>query len=141
MEMRDFDDDKAQEENEDRKVSRTLQKLPWVASSPPTLLLHHRQSGIRASGTTGAFSDLPSSPPPPPVSSTRQEDQSTGTAAPSSSKTAASAEYSAWTHVQVLSSDDEVGRDHVPTVNLRQSWWKPLTEDRPSTPEPAWTIP
>ncbi|GJV26742.1 hypothetical protein Tco_1383190 [Tanacetum coccineum] len=43
--------------------------------------------------------------------------------------------------VQVLSSDDEVGRDHVPTVNLRQSWWKPLTEDRPSTPEPAWTIP
>ncbi|GJW31239.1 hypothetical protein Tco_0051271 [Tanacetum coccineum] len=43
--------------------------------------------------------------------------------------------------VQVLSSDDEVGRDHVPTVNLRQSWWKPLTEDRPSTPEPAWNIP
>ncbi|GJW46898.1 hypothetical protein Tco_0078544 [Tanacetum coccineum] len=43
--------------------------------------------------------------------------------------------------LQVLSSDDEVGRDHVPTVNLRQSWWKPLTEDRPSTPEPAWTIP
>ncbi|GJX50912.1 hypothetical protein Tco_0277757 [Tanacetum coccineum] len=26
-------------------------------------------------------------------------------------------------------------------VNLRQSWWKPLTEDRPATPEPAWTIP
>ncbi|GKE07399.1 photosystem II D1 protein [Tanacetum coccineum] len=22
-------------------------------------------------------------------------------------------------------------------VNLRQSWWKPLTEDRPATPEPA----
>ncbi|GJV66629.1 hypothetical protein Tco_1482138 [Tanacetum coccineum] len=42
---------------------------------------------------------------------------------------------------QALSSDDEVGRDHVPTVNLRQSWWKPLTEDRPATPEPAWTIP
>ncbi|GJV63619.1 hypothetical protein Tco_1474447 [Tanacetum coccineum] len=42
--------------------------------------------------------------------------------------------------VQALSSDDEVGRDHIPTVNLRQSWWKPLTEDRPATPEPAWTI-
>ncbi|GJT56227.1 hypothetical protein Tco_0991281 [Tanacetum coccineum] len=36
---------------------------------------------------------------------------------------------------------EEVGRDHIPTVNLRQSWWKPLTEDRPATPEPAWTIP
>ncbi|GJY37781.1 hypothetical protein Tco_0424145 [Tanacetum coccineum] len=42
---------------------------------------------------------------------------------------------------QAVSSDDEVGRDHIPTVNLRQSWWKPLTEDRPATPEPAWTIP
>ncbi|GJW31321.1 hypothetical protein Tco_0051353 [Tanacetum coccineum] len=38
-------------------------------------------------------------------------------------------------------SGDEVGRDHIPTVNLRQSWWKPLTKDRPATPEPAWTIP
>ncbi|GJY33430.1 hypothetical protein Tco_0417899 [Tanacetum coccineum] len=99
-----------------------------------------------ASGTTGASDSAQAPPPPPPVSSTP--------------------EYSAWTttgsqtkpsitqipddlymdedttaDVQVLSSDDEVGRDHVPTVNLRQSWWKPLTEDRPSTPEPAWTIP
>ncbi|GKD94099.1 hypothetical protein Tco_1373936 [Tanacetum coccineum] len=23
----------------------------------------------------------------------------------------------------------------------RQNWWKPLTEDRPATPEPAWSIP
>ncbi|GKC57971.1 hypothetical protein Tco_1085569 [Tanacetum coccineum] len=42
---------------------------------------------------------------------------------------------------QAYSSGEEVGRDHIPTVNLRQSWWKPLTEDRPATPEPAWTIP
>ncbi|GJU11457.1 hypothetical protein Tco_1133853, partial [Tanacetum coccineum] len=106
-----------------------------------------------ASGTTGASDSAQAPPPPPPSSSTHQEDQSTGTAAPSSSKTAASAAYSAWTttdtqikpsitqipddlymdeettaDVQLLSSDDEVGRDHVP-------------EDRPSTPEPAWTIP
>ncbi|GKC42756.1 hypothetical protein Tco_1060478, partial [Tanacetum coccineum] len=72
---------------------------------------------------------------------------------PTSSKTAASAEYSAWTTTdtrikpsittipddlymddetttdeQAYSSGDEVGRDHIPTVNLRQSWWKPLTE-------------
>ncbi|GKE54906.1 hypothetical protein Tco_1490062, partial [Tanacetum coccineum] len=26
-------------------------------------------------------------------------------------------------------------------VNLRQNWWKPLTEDRLATPEPAWSIP
>ncbi|GJT08830.1 hypothetical protein Tco_0843292 [Tanacetum coccineum] len=39
------------------------------------------------------------------------------------------------------SSGEDVGRDHIPTVNLRQSWWKPITEDRPATPEPVWSIP
>ncbi|GJR10673.1 hypothetical protein Tco_0793325 [Tanacetum coccineum] len=82
------------------------------------------------SGASGAFwhstgppDSAQAPPPPPPSSSTHQGDQSTGTAAPT------------------ISSDNEVGRDHVPTVNLRQSWWKPLTEDRPATPEPALTIP
>ncbi|GJY13350.1 retrovirus-related pol polyprotein from transposon TNT 1-94 [Tanacetum coccineum] len=44
---------------------------------------------------------------------------------------------------QVHSSDDEdIGNDHIPKVNLKQDWWKPLPEeDRPATPEPAWSIP
>ncbi|GJY64627.1 hypothetical protein Tco_0466087 [Tanacetum coccineum] len=93
--------------------------------------------------------------------------QSTSTAAPSSSKTAASAEYTAWTTTdtrikqsvspipeEIHMDDDttaneqayssigkDVRRDHIPTVNLRQSWWKPITKDRPATPEPAWSIP
>ncbi|GJW36560.1 hypothetical protein Tco_0059480 [Tanacetum coccineum] len=50
-----------------------------------------------ASGTTGASDSAQAPPPPPPSSSTHQGGQSTSTAAPSSSKTAASAEYSAWT--------------------------------------------
>nr|GEZ96248.1 hypothetical protein [Tanacetum cinerariifolium] len=29
---------------------------------------------------------------------------------------------------------------HIPKVNLRQDWWKPLKEERPATPEPAWSI-
>ncbi|GJV67477.1 hypothetical protein Tco_1482986 [Tanacetum coccineum] len=82
-----------------------------------------------ASGTTGA-SDSAKLLSNTPVSSTRQEDQSTGHWQPRVTPKCTS-----------NLSDDEVGRDHVPTVNLRQSWWKPLTEDRPSTPEPAWTIP
>ncbi|GKF56796.1 hypothetical protein Tco_0170333, partial [Tanacetum coccineum] len=106
-------------------------------------------------------------PPPPPPLSTNQSDQSTSTVAPSYSKTAALAEYTAWTttttrlkpsvssipedlHIdddtaldeQVHSSGDEdIGHDHIPTVNLKQNSWKPLTEDRPATPEPAWSIP
>nr|GFC69029.1 hypothetical protein [Tanacetum cinerariifolium] len=83
-----------------------------------------------------------------------------------SSKTATSAEYQAWTTTdirlgpsisltpadlemdedmapdeQAQSSDDEDnGSAHIPTVNLRQDWWKPFEEERPATPELAWSI-
>ncbi|GKD82286.1 hypothetical protein Tco_1349125 [Tanacetum coccineum] len=118
------------------------------------------------SGTSRAFSSSQVTPPPPPPS-TNQSDQSTGTAALSSSKTAASAEYMAWMTTDIRlkpsvssipkelhmdddttpdeqvqsSGDEDIGHDHIPTVNLRQNWWKPLTEDRPATPEPTWSIP
>ncbi|GKC02733.1 hypothetical protein Tco_0994343 [Tanacetum coccineum] len=118
------------------------------------------------SRTSGAFGSS-QLPPPPPPPSTNQSDQSTSTAALSSSKTTASAEYTAWTttdtrlkpsvssipkdlhmdddtaldkHVH-SSGDEDIGHDHIPTVNLKQNWWKPLTEDRPATPKPAWSIP
>ncbi|GKE01459.1 hypothetical protein Tco_1389442 [Tanacetum coccineum] len=44
---------------------------------------------------------------------------------------------------QVHSSDDkDIGNDHIPKVNLKHDWWKPLSEeDRPATPELAWSIP
>nr|GEW46281.1 Gag-Pol polyprotein [Tanacetum cinerariifolium] len=109
----------------------------------------------------------PVPPPPPPPPSTNQEGQSKGSATPSSSKTAALAEYQAWMTTdirlrssisltpadmqmdddmapdeQAQSSDDEdIENDHIPKVNLRQDWWKPLEEERPATPEPAWSIP
>ncbi|GKA81259.1 hypothetical protein Tco_0787951 [Tanacetum coccineum] len=109
------------------------------------------------SGTSGASgaSGSSQSPPPPPPPSNNQGGQSTSTAALSSLKTATSAEYTAWTmtdtrlkpfvspipeelHMDDNTTTDEqaysssgeyVGRDHIPTVNLRQSWWKPITED------------
>ncbi|GJR40914.1 hypothetical protein Tco_1216598, partial [Tanacetum coccineum] len=112
------------------------------ATPPPSPAGPSGTSG--ASGTSGS-SQLP--PPPPP--STNQGDQSKSTAASSSSKTATSAEYTAWTTTDtrlkpsVHSSDDEdIGNDHIPKVNLTQDWWKPLSEeDRPTIPEPAWSIP
>ncbi|GJV61168.1 retrovirus-related pol polyprotein from transposon TNT 1-94 [Tanacetum coccineum] len=44
---------------------------------------------------------------------------------------------------QVHSSDDEdIGNDHIPKVNLKHDWWKPLSEeDKPATPKPARSIP
>ncbi|GJR04576.1 hypothetical protein Tco_0527560, partial [Tanacetum coccineum] len=146
-----------------RVAYKALQTPPRSPPSPPPLPPPSGASG--ASGTTGASDSAQAPPPPPPSLSTHQGDQSTSTAAPSSLKTAASAEYSAWTTTdtrikpsitmilddlymddettadeQAYSSGEEVGRDHIPTVNLRQSWWKPLTEDRPASPKPAWTI-
>nr|GEU45912.1 hypothetical protein [Tanacetum cinerariifolium] len=42
---------------------------------------------------------------------------------------------------QLHSSDDEdIESAHIPKVNLKQDWWKPLEEDKPATPEPAWSI-
>nr|GEW39172.1 hypothetical protein [Tanacetum cinerariifolium] len=83
----------------------------------------------RSSGASRS-SQVPHPPPPPP--STNQEGQSHGITAPSSSKTTASAEYMAWTTSDIRFK---------PSVNLMQNWWKPLfEEDKPATPEPAWSI-
>ncbi|GJY29141.1 hypothetical protein Tco_0404908 [Tanacetum coccineum] len=121
-------------------------------------------SGTLGTSTASGLSQLP---PPPPPPSTNQSDQSISTVAPSSSKTTASAEYTAWTTTDIRlkpsvssipeelhmdddttpdeqvqsSGDEDIGHDHISTVNLRQNWWKPLTEDRPAAPEPAWSIP
>ncbi|GJS47568.1 hypothetical protein Tco_0597689 [Tanacetum coccineum] len=90
----------------------------------------------------------PPHPPPPPAGPPRTSGASStsSTAAPSSSKIAASAEYTAWTTTDTRiktyvspipeelhmdddtiadeqaysSSGEDIGRDHIPTVNLRQ---------------------
>ncbi|GJU90565.1 hypothetical protein Tco_1302988 [Tanacetum coccineum] len=150
---------------EARKKKKKRQGSPKTPlGSPP-----HPPPPTGPSGTLGASgaSGSSQSPPPPPPPSNNQGGQSTSIAAPSSSKTAALAEYTAWTMTDTRlkpsvspipeelhmdddttadeqaysSSGEDVGRDHIPTVNLRQSWWKPITEDRPATPEPAWSIP
>nr|GEV09496.1 hypothetical protein [Tanacetum cinerariifolium] len=132
---------------------------------PPPPLPPANLSRTLGSSEASGSSQVP--PPPPPPLSTNQEGQSHGSKTPSSSKTAASAEYKAWTmtdtrirpfvsstpedlhmdavmapDAQVHSSDDEDIRNaYILKVNLRQDWWKPLEEDRPATPEPAWFIP
>nr|GEU83059.1 hypothetical protein [Tanacetum cinerariifolium] len=118
-------------------------------------------------GTSGSPGASGSSQVPPPPPSTNQECQLHGSTALSSSKTTASAEYKAWTttdtrirpsvssppedlhmdddmapNAQVHSSNDkDIWNAHIPKVNLWQDWWKPLEEDRPATPKPAWSIP
>nr|GEY02413.1 retrovirus-related Pol polyprotein from transposon TNT 1-94 [Tanacetum cinerariifolium] len=90
-----------------------------------------------ASGSPGAFGSSQVPPPPPPPLSNNQKGQSQGSAAPSSSKTTASAEYQAWTTTDTRLRPS-VSLNH---ANLRQDWWKPLEEERPTTPQPTCSIP
>ncbi|GJV03035.1 hypothetical protein Tco_1336604 [Tanacetum coccineum] len=145
-EIEDFDVDKAQEETKKKSKQDSPNTPPGSPPSPPPPP-PPPPGASGASGTIGASDSAQAPPPPPPSSSTHQGDQSTSTAAPSSSRTTALAEYSTWTTTdtrvkpsittipdelymdnettvdeQVYSSGDEVGRDHIPIVNLRQSW-------------------
>nr|GEZ43356.1 hypothetical protein [Tanacetum cinerariifolium] len=150
-----------------KKKSRESPKTPPGSPPhhPPPPPLPAGPSG--ASGSFGASGSSQVPPPPPPPPSTNQEGQSKGSAAPSSSKTATSAEYQAWTTTDIrprpsisltpvdlqmdedmapdeqaqLSDDEDIRNAHISKVNLRQDWWKPLEEERPATPEPAWSIP
>nr|GEU50397.1 E-beta-farnesene synthase [Tanacetum cinerariifolium] len=119
-----------------KKKSRESPKTP--PGSPPHQPPPPPPAGpSRASGSPGASGSSQVPPPPPPPPSTNQEGQSKGSARPSSSKTVALAEYQAW-----MMTDTRLRlNDHIPKVNLRQDWWKPFEEERPATPEPAWSIP
>ncbi|GKA02577.1 hypothetical protein Tco_0675358 [Tanacetum coccineum] len=161
-----FDADKAEE----RKKMKSKQDSPKTPpGSPPPPPPPPPPSGASgASGTTGASDSTQDPLPPPPSPTTNPDDQSPGSAAPGSSKTAATTAYTAWTTTtsrfepsassipedvfmheesdfaaqDMVSDDEDIGSRHIPRVNLNQDWFKPLSEDeRPATPEPAWSIP
>ncbi|GJW55666.1 hypothetical protein Tco_0099751 [Tanacetum coccineum] len=116
---------------EARKKKKKRQGLPKTPpGSPP-----HPPPPAGPSRTSGASSTSGSSqsPHPPPPPSNNQGDLSPLELHMDDDTTADEQAYS--------SSGEDIGRDHIPTVNLRQSWWKPLTEDQPATPESAWSIP
>nr|GEZ61134.1 monodehydroascorbate reductase [Tanacetum cinerariifolium] len=92
-------EDHMQLTQEEEKESRVIKNATWSPPHQPPPLPPAGPS--RASGAPGASGSSQVPPPPPPPSSTNQESQSKGSAAPSSSKTAASAEYQAWTTTDI----------------------------------------
>ncbi|GJR04491.1 hypothetical protein Tco_0527475 [Tanacetum coccineum] len=110
---------------EAKKKKKKRQGSPKTPSGSPP----HPPPPAGPSGTSGASGPSGSSQPPlppPPLSNNQGElhmDDDT------------TADEQAYSY-----GGEDVGRDHIPTVNLRQSWWKPITEDRPATPELAWSI-
>nr|GEY55281.1 monodehydroascorbate reductase [Tanacetum cinerariifolium] len=149
-----------------KKKSRESPKTPPGSPShqPPPLPPPAGPSGT--SGAPRASGSQVTPPPPPPPTSTNQDNPSTGLAAPSPAKTVATNEHQAWSTPDVtlkplvsltpedldldeamgpdeqaqLSDEEDIGSAHIPTVNLRQGWWKPFEEERPTTPELAWSI-
>ncbi|GJV14690.1 hypothetical protein Tco_1360013 [Tanacetum coccineum] len=161
-----FDADKAEERTKKKSKQDSPKTPPGSPPPPPPPPPPSGASG--ASGPTGTSDSAQDPPPPPPSSTTNRGDQSHSSAAPGSSKTAASTAYTAWTtttsrlksaassvpedvlmheesdfEAQDMGSDDEdSGSRHIPKVSLNQEWFKPLSEEeRPATPEPAWSIP
>nr|GEZ88216.1 hypothetical protein [Tanacetum cinerariifolium] len=116
------------EARKNKKKSRDSPKTP--PRSPP----HQPPPHPPPAGPSGTSRSLGASvlsqvlsPPPPPPSINQKDLHIDDDMAPDA---------------QVHSFDDEyIENAHIPKVNLRQDWWKPLEEDKLATPEPAWSIP
>nr|GEU85217.1 hypothetical protein [Tanacetum cinerariifolium] len=115
---RDHSEELAKDLAKARKKKKKSRESPKMLPGSP----HHQPpphplpaSSSRASGSLRASRSSQVPPPPPPPPSTNQKVQS--------------------------SDDEDIENDHIPKVNLQQDWWKPLEEERPATPEPAWSIP
>nr|GEW31260.1 retrovirus-related Pol polyprotein from transposon TNT 1-94 [Tanacetum cinerariifolium] len=107
-----------------------LRSPPHRPPPPPSLAGPSGTSRFpRASGSSQL-------PPSPPTLSTNQEDQSHGSTVPSSSKTAASAEYTAWTttDTRLMSSVSSIPKDPHMDDDM-------APDEQPATLEPAWSIP
>nr|GEX03903.1 E-beta-farnesene synthase [Tanacetum cinerariifolium] len=76
----------------------------------------------------GAFgsSQVPPPPPPPPPSTSQENLEMDEDMGPDE-------------RPQLL-DDKDTRNAHIPMVNLRQGWWKPFEQERPTTLKPAWSI-
>ncbi|GJQ93374.1 hypothetical protein Tco_0004513 [Tanacetum coccineum] len=138
-----FDVDKAKE----RKKMKSKQDSPKTPPESPPPPPPSGASG--ASDTTGA-SDSAQDPLPPPQSpTTNPDDQSPGLAAPGSSKTVATTAYTAWitTTSRFEPSASSIPEDvfmHEESDFEAQDMVsddEDIGNERPATPEPAWSIP
>ncbi|GJW71390.1 hypothetical protein Tco_0128307 [Tanacetum coccineum] len=126
-----------------RKKKKKIQDSPKTSSGsppPPLPLLSPPAGPYGTSGAFGASSSLKKASSAKHVAWTTTDTRNKPSISSILAELLMDDDTTADEHAY-SSSGDDIGRDHIPTVNLRQSWWKPLTEDRPGTLEPAWSIP
>ncbi|GJR56383.1 retrovirus-related pol polyprotein from transposon TNT 1-94 [Tanacetum coccineum] len=136
LQQRMFEDDSYKANNVHKDLYEALQKSLELDYSNQSLADQEEARASRAPSTSGASGSSQLAPhPPPPSTDTSGSTPQQGRKAPSSSKTTALAQQSmAWTtsDTRYESTNIAGGKD----------WWKPLIEEeRPTTPEHAWTIP
>nr|GEU37776.1 UBN2 domain-containing protein [Tanacetum cinerariifolium] len=122
-----------QKKRKRRDLPRTPSRSPPPQPPPPP-----PPAGV--SGASGAlgYSQLPL-PPPPPSTGTSGLAKQQGKSSPIDFMM----NDDSIPNEQVqLSDDEDTENDHLSNADTRKDWWKPLPEEeRPATPEPAWTIP
>ncbi|GJR44101.1 hypothetical protein Tco_1312204 [Tanacetum coccineum] len=139
----DYSNQRLADQEEAHKKRRKRRDAPRSPPGSPPSQPPHPPPPAGASGAPGTSGALGSSqllPPPPPSSiGTSGSTSQQGREVPNDLIHDDSAPDE---QVQV-SDDQDSENDHTPTaVDLRKDWWKPLPEEeRPATPEPAWTIP
>ncbi|GKD46344.1 hypothetical protein Tco_1270989 [Tanacetum coccineum] len=131
LQQRMFEDSSYQAHEDHKNLFEALEKSP--PSQPPTPPPPAGASGALCTSEASGSSQFPS-PPPPPSNGTSGSTQQQGNYLMNDDSIPEE-------HVQ-LSNDEDTGNDHLPNADMRKGWWKPLSEEeRPATPEPAWTIP
>ncbi|GJS78327.1 hypothetical protein Tco_0728208 [Tanacetum coccineum] len=133
------------DQEEARKKKRKKCSAPRTPSGSPPSPPPYPPPPAGASGAPGISGTSGSSqlPPLPPYPSTGASGsaQQVGTQELSPTDSLMQDDSIPDEHVH-LSDDEDSENDHLPKADSRQDWWKPLPEEkRPTTPEPAWTIP
>ncbi|GKB19066.1 hypothetical protein Tco_0852989, partial [Tanacetum coccineum] len=120
---------------EERKKMKSKQDSPKnPPRSPPLPPPPPPPSSVSGTSDTTGTSDSAQDPLPPPQSpTTNSDDQSPGSAAPASSKTAATTAYTTWTMT--------TSRFKPSLPYLFSKTYLCMKNERPATPEPAWSIP
>ncbi|GJX40327.1 hypothetical protein Tco_0255317 [Tanacetum coccineum] len=147
----DYTNQRLADQEEARKKRRKRRDVPRTPpgsppSQPPPLPPPVGASGAPGTSRASGSSQLPP-PPPPPLSI-----GTSGSAQYKSSGVFRTHELSPTDYLMqddsipkeqvLLSNDEDSENDHQPKANVRKDCWKPLPEEeRPATPEPAWTIP
>ncbi|GJQ95802.1 hypothetical protein Tco_0006941 [Tanacetum coccineum] len=139
-----FDANKSKERKKMKSKQDSLKTPPGSPPPPPPPPPPSGASG--ASGTTRA-SDSAQDPLPPPPSSKHpirclDNDNLLFELCLLFPEDVLLYEESDFPALDMVSDDEDISSRHIPKVDLKQDWFKPLSEDeRPATPEPAWSIP